>query len=131
MTDVETAQAPRATERPHGLRAGAVGFFGALAGSIGLQGPSGGASFLPALMAATVALSGPLAFGLGTIVMVFVAVDEVYYIIAGRLELSWDEGTFALTPRDCVYLAPGWTYSLKNVGDDPAFFVCAMTPSPQ
>ena len=58
-------------------------------------------------------------------------VDEVYYIIAGRLELSWDEGTFALAPRDCVYLAPGWTYSLKNVGDDPAFFVYAMTPSPQ
>ena len=58
-------------------------------------------------------------------------VDEVYFIVAGRLELTWDEGTFELGPNDCVYLAPGWTYSLRNAGEEPAFFVYAMTPSPQ
>ncbi len=28
-------------------------------------------------------------------------------------------------------LAPGWTYRLKNVGDEPAFFVYSMTPTPE
>jgi hypothetical protein len=30
-----------------------------------------------------------------------------------------------------VYLAPGWTYHLKNTGDEPAFFVYGMTPTPE
>ncbi len=56
-------------------------------------------------------------------------VDETYYIIRGRLRLTWDEGVFELGPDDTVYLAPGWTYHLENVGDEPAFFVYNMTPA--
>lgn len=56
-------------------------------------------------------------------------VDETYYIIRGQLRLTWDEGVFELGPDDTVYLAPGWTYHLENVGTEPAFFVYNMTPA--
>ncbi len=59
------------------------------------------------------------------------AVDETYFIITGHLRLTWDEGVLELNPNDCVYLAPGWTYHLENVGTEPAFFVYSMTPSPE
>ena len=52
-------------------------------------------------------------------------VDETYFI------LTWDDGVLDLSPNDAVYLAPGWTYHLKNVGDEPAFFVYSMTPTPE
>jgi mannose-6-phosphate isomerase-like protein (cupin superfamily) len=58
-------------------------------------------------------------------------VDETYFIISGNLRLTWDEGAFDLKPNDCVYLAPGWTYHLKNTGSVPAFFIYSMTPSPE
>ena len=56
-------------------------------------------------------------------------VDETYYIIRGNLRLTWDEGVFDLGPDDTVYLAPGWTYHLQNVGEEQAFFVYNMTPA--
>jgi mannose-6-phosphate isomerase-like protein (cupin superfamily) len=58
-------------------------------------------------------------------------VDETYFIIRGRLRLTWDEGVLDLQPDDAVYLAPGWTYRLENVGDEPVFFVYSMTPAPE
>lgn len=54
---------------------------------------------------------------------------ETYFIIRGHLELTWDQGVLDLKPNDSVFLAPGWTYQLKNVGEEPAFFVYNMTPS--
>ena len=57
-------------------------------------------------------------------------VDETYFVVRGRLRLTWDEGELDLGPDDGVYLAPGWRYHLKNVGDEPAFFVYGMAPSP-
>jgi mannose-6-phosphate isomerase-like protein (cupin superfamily) len=58
-------------------------------------------------------------------------VDETYFIIHGRLRLTWDGGVLEAGPNDSVYLAPGWTYRLENVGDEPAFFVYGMTPTPE
>lgn len=58
-------------------------------------------------------------------------VDETYFIVRGRLRLTWDEGAFDLGPDDCVYLARGWTYHLENVGDEPAFFIYSMAPTPE
>jgi mannose-6-phosphate isomerase-like protein (cupin superfamily) len=58
-------------------------------------------------------------------------VDETYFIIRGHLRLTWDEGVLELRPEDSVYLAPGWTYQLENVGSEPAFFVYGMTPTPE
>lgn len=56
-------------------------------------------------------------------------VHETYFIIRGHLRLTWDGEPHDLHPSDSVYLAPGHTYRLENVGDEPAFFVYAMTPS--
>jgi mannose-6-phosphate isomerase-like protein (cupin superfamily) len=50
-------------------------------------------------------------------------VDETYFIIRGHLRLTWDEGTFDVVPNDSVYL--------ENLGDEPAFFVYGMTPTPE
>ena len=58
-------------------------------------------------------------------------VEETYFIVRGHLRLRWDEGDLDLNANDSVYLAPGWHYQLKNVGDEPAFFVYGMTPTPQ
>lgn len=57
-------------------------------------------------------------------------VDETYFVVRGRLRLTWDEGALDIGSDDAVYLAPGWRYDLKNVGDEPAFFVYGMAPSP-
>ncbi len=56
--------------------------------------------------------------------------DETYFVIRGRLELTWDEGVLQIGPSDAVFLAPGWRYKLRNVGEEPAFFVYSMAPSP-
>lgn len=57
-------------------------------------------------------------------------VDETYFVVRGRLRLTWDEGELEIGPNDGVYLAPGWSYRLENVGEEPAFFVYGMAPSP-
>lgn len=57
-------------------------------------------------------------------------VDETYFVVHGRLRLTWDEGELDIGPEDAVYLAPGWSYKLRNVGDEPAFFVYSMAPAP-
>jgi len=57
-------------------------------------------------------------------------VDETYYVISGRYQLTWDEGVLEIGPQDAVYLAPGWTYRLRNVGTEPGFFIYSMAPSP-
>ena len=57
-------------------------------------------------------------------------VDETYFVIQGRLRLRYDDGELDIGPDQAVYLAPGWSYHLRNVGDEPAFFVYSMAPSP-
>ena len=57
-------------------------------------------------------------------------VEETYFVIRGRLKLTWDEGEIEMSEMDSVYLAPGWRYRLSNIGDEPAFFVYNMTPAP-
>jgi mannose-6-phosphate isomerase-like protein (cupin superfamily) len=57
-------------------------------------------------------------------------VDETYFVVGGRLRLTWDEGELEFGADDAVYLAPGWTYTLENVGDEAAFFLYSMAPSP-
>lgn len=56
-------------------------------------------------------------------------VDETYFIVRGHLRLTTDAGAFELRENDSVYLAPGHTYHLENIGDEPAFFVYSMTPA--
>ncbi len=55
------------------LRADSVRFIGTVGSAIGIQAPTGGVTFLPALMAGIVGSAGPLAFGLAIVAMLFVA----------------------------------------------------------
>lgn len=55
------------------LRAGGVRFIGTVGTAVGIQAPTGGVTFLPALMAGIVGAAGPLAFGLAVMAMLFVA----------------------------------------------------------
>ena len=57
-------------------------------------------------------------------------VDETYFVLRGRLRLTWDEGELEAGPNDAVYLARGWTYRLASIGDETAFFVYSMSPAP-
>ncbi|MGH9132219.1 MAG: APC family permease [Acidimicrobiales bacterium] len=61
------------------LRRDSVHFFGTVGHSVGIQAPSGGVTFLPALMAGIVGLTGPLAFTLAIGAMLFVAYAFVLY----------------------------------------------------
>jgi mannose-6-phosphate isomerase-like protein (cupin superfamily) len=58
-------------------------------------------------------------------------VHETYFIVRGHLRISWDDGEADLRADDAFYLAPGHTYRLANVGDEPAFFVYGMVPTPE
>ena len=55
------------------LRANSVRYIGATASAVGIQAPTAGVTFLPALMAAIVGEAGPLAFLLALVAMLFVA----------------------------------------------------------
>ena len=55
---------------------------------------------------------------------------EVYFVLDGRIRLTWDGGVVEAGPRDAVYLAPGWRYGLESIGDEQAFFLWAMSPPP-
>jgi len=74
------AQAPviahrdSATHDPRrSLRADSVRFIGTVGSAVGIQAPTGGVTFLPALMAGIVGSAGPVAFGLAIVAMLFVA----------------------------------------------------------
>jgi mannose-6-phosphate isomerase-like protein (cupin superfamily) len=58
-------------------------------------------------------------------------VHETYFIVRGHLRIWWDDGEADLRADDAFYLAPGHTYRLANVGDEPAFFVYGMVPTPE
>jgi len=55
------------------LRADSVRFIGTVGSAVGIQAPTGGVTFLPALMAGVVVAAGPVAFGLAIVAMLFVA----------------------------------------------------------
>jgi mannose-6-phosphate isomerase-like protein (cupin superfamily) len=57
--------------------------------------------------------------------------EETYYVLTGKLRLTWDEGEFELGPDDAVYLAAGWRYQLENIGDDQARLIYGLYPSPE
>ncbi len=57
-------------------------------------------------------------------------VHETYFVLAGRLVLSWDHGELEIGPNDAVYIPPGWRYGLRSVSDEKAFLIWSMTPAP-
>lgn len=55
---------------------------------------------------------------------------ETYFVLRGRLRLTWDGGTLEAGPNEAVYLAPGFNYGLSCIGDEGAYFLWSMTPPP-
>lgn len=53
---------------------------------------------------------------------------ETYFVLQGRLRLSWNGGELEAGPNDAVYLAPGWRYELSCI--ERCFFLWSMTPAP-
>lgn len=57
------------------------------------------------------------------------ASSEVYYIIAGRGRLTVDGAVVAVEPGSVVYVPPGGTQSLDNVGSTDIEFLCLVDPA--
>ena len=55
--------------------------------------------------------------------------SEVYYIIAGRGRLIVDDAVVAVEPGSVVYVPPGGTQSLDNIGSTDIEFLCLVDPA--
>ncbi len=55
-------------------------------------------------------------------------VHEFFYLVRGRCLVRWDKGELPVNADDTIFFAPGWTYSIENVGDEEAFLIYACTP---
>lgn len=64
---------------PKALRRDSIALVGTVGSAVGIQAPAGGASFLPALMAGMVGVSGPASFGTAIVLMLFVAFAFVVF----------------------------------------------------
>jgi amino acid transporter len=80
---------------PATLRANSVRFIGATASAVGIQAPTAGVTFLPALMAAIVGQAGPLAFLLALVAMLLVS----YAFIVFAAEFASAGSVFAFNGR--------------------------------
>jgi mannose-6-phosphate isomerase-like protein (cupin superfamily) len=57
------------------------------------------------------------------------ASSEVYYIIAGHGRLTVDGAVVAVEPGSVIYVPPGGTQSLENVGATNIEFLCLVDPA--
>ena len=57
------------------------------------------------------------------------ASSEVYYIIAGRGQLTVDDSVVTVGPGSVIYVPPGGKQSLENSGITPIEFLCLVDPA--
>src|SRR5580700_2956526 len=81
------------------LRANSVRYAGATASAVGIQAPTAGVTFLPALMAAIVGEAGPLAFLLALLAMLLVS----YAFIVLAADFASAGSVFAFNGRALGY----------------------------
>lgn len=81
------------------LRANSVRYVGATASAVGIQAPTAGVTFLPALMAAIVGEAGPLAFLLALLAMLLVA----YAFVVLAADFASAGSVFAFNGRALGY----------------------------
>ena len=55
--------------------------------------------------------------------------SEVYHIIAGRGRLTVDDAVVVVEPGSVVYVPPGCTQSLDNLGSTDIEFLCLVDPA--
>ena len=56
--------------------------------------------------------------------------DEVYLCLAGRVRVTWDDGSFEFEANDVVYFPAGRTYLTEVIGDEPVQVFYVMSPAP-
>jgi mannose-6-phosphate isomerase-like protein (cupin superfamily) len=57
------------------------------------------------------------------------ATAEVYYIIEGSGQMTIDGESAPVGPGCAVYIPPGSTQHIENVGDDDLVFICLVDPA--
>jgi mannose-6-phosphate isomerase-like protein (cupin superfamily) len=55
--------------------------------------------------------------------------SEVYYFIAGQGRFVIDDRTVSVEPGTTVYVPPGGTQSLENLGENHIEFLCIVDPA--
>ena len=55
--------------------------------------------------------------------------SEVYYIVSGEGEMVVDAEHERVNPGCAVYIPPGSTQQIKNIGDRPLVFLCIVDPA--
>jgi ethanolamine utilization protein EutQ (cupin superfamily) len=58
-----------------------------------------------------------------------VAGQEIYYVVRGRLRVTWDDGELEAGPDAAIYFPPGWRYQVTAISDEPVFLVYALHPA--
>lgn len=53
---------------------------------------------------------------------------EVYYILEGEGKMHIDNESAPVKPGDAIYIPPGSSQWIENLGDDPLKFLCVVTP---
>jgi acetoin utilization deacetylase AcuC-like enzyme/mannose-6-phosphate isomerase-like protein (cupin superfamily) len=56
-------------------------------------------------------------------------VDEVYFVLSGKLRIWWDGGEMTAVANDSVYLPRGYSYQLENISDETSLTVYAIAPA--
>jgi mannose-6-phosphate isomerase-like protein (cupin superfamily) len=55
--------------------------------------------------------------------------SEVYFFLKGTAEITIDEETAVVGATQAVYVPPGSSQKVKNVGADELLFVCIVDPA--
>jgi mannose-6-phosphate isomerase-like protein (cupin superfamily) len=57
------------------------------------------------------------------------ATAEVYYIIGGTGQMTIDQESAPVGPGCAVYIPPGATQHIQNLGDEELIFLCIVDPA--
>ena len=57
------------------------------------------------------------------------AAAEVYYIIEGTGQMTIDQQSAPVGPGCAIYIPPGATQYIQNVGEDELVFICIVDPA--
>jgi homogentisate 1,2-dioxygenase len=58
-------------------------------------------------------------------------VEEIYYCLAGRFKVVYEDGNLEFGPHDAVHLPRGWRYRLSCIGAEGGSFVYGLSPAPK
>lgn len=56
--------------------------------------------------------------------------EETYYLLAGRLRVSWGGGEMVAEPGQAIYFPPGGGYEIETLGSSPVELIWTAYPAP-